>query len=307
MRVVFFGTPGFAVPALRALLDGGHDVAAVVTQPDRPQGRSRSLLVPPPVKEIALAHRIQVLQPDRPSGDLFAETLRRAQADLGVVVAYGHILRPEILAVPPHGMINVHASLLPRWRGAAPVQAAILAGDEVTGVSIMEMEAGLDSGPVLLRSAIPIGPAETAGELSTRLAQLGADALTDALALMEDDAARPEPQDHSAATVAPKLTREVARLDWRRDAEALARATRAYDPAPGAWAHQGGEAIKLYRGVATRDEGEPGTVLAAGETLCVATASGALEVREVQPAGKRRMPVREWVRGRGAAAGTRFQ
>jgi methionyl-tRNA formyltransferase len=307
MRVVFFGTPGFAVPALRALLDGGHDVAAVVTQPDRPQGRSRSLLVPPPVKEVALAHRLPVHQPDRPSGDLFAETLRRSQADIGVVVAYGHILRPEILAVPPLGMINVHASLLPRWRGAAPVQAAILAGDPETGVSIMEMEAGLDSGPVLLRAATPIGPTETAGELSTRLAQLGADALMDALALLEDDAARPEPQVHAAATLAPKLTREVARLDWRRDAEALARATRAYDPAPGAWTQLEGEAIKLFRGAATPDGGEPGTVLSAGDTLRIAAASGALEVREVQPAGKRRMPVREWVRGRGAAAGTRFQ
>jgi methionyl-tRNA formyltransferase len=306
MRVVFFGTPGFAVPSLRALLDAGHDVAAVVTQPDRPQGRSRSLLVPPAVKEIALAHRIPVLQPERPVGDLFIETLRRAQADIGVVVAYGHILRPVVLDVPPGGMVNVHASLLPRWRGAAPIQAAILAGDPVTGVSIMEMEAGLDSGPVLLRATTPIGEEETAGELADRLARLGADALLEAVGLLEDGSARPEPQDDAAATFAPKVTREAARLDWMRDAAALARATRAYDPAPGAWAFRDGEPVKLFHGSAVPGDGEPGTVLAAGDTLRVATGAGALEVREVQPAGKRRMPVAEWTRGRGVAPGTRL-
>lgn len=306
MRVVFFGTPGFAVPSLRALLDAGHDVAAVVTQPDRPQGRSRSLLVPPPVKEIALAHRLPVHQPERPMGDLFLQTLRRAQADLGVVVAYGHILRPAVLAVPPGGMINVHASLLPRWRGAAPIQAAILAGDSLTGVSVMQMEAGLDSGPVLLRAATPIGPQETAGELADRLAQLGADTLLEAMGLLEDGSARPEPQDGAAATFAPKVTREAARLDWMRDAAALARATRAYDPAPGAWALRDGEPVKLFRGSAVDGAGRPGTVLAVGETLRVATAAGVLEVRDVQPAGKRRMPAAEWTRGRGVEPGTRF-
>jgi methionyl-tRNA formyltransferase len=306
MRVVFFGTPGFAVPSLRALLDAGHDVAAVVTQPDRPQGRSRSLLVPPAIKEIALAHRIPVLQPERPVGDLFIETLRRAQADIGVVVAYGHILRPAVLDVPPGGMVNVHASLLPRWRGAAPIQAAILAGDPITGVSIMAMEAGLDSGPVLLRATTPVGEDETAGELADRLARLGADTLLEAVGLLEDGSARPEPQDDAAATFAPKVTREAARLDWMRDAAALARATRAYDPAPGAWAFRDGEPVKLFHGSAVPGEGEPGTVLAAGDTLRVATGAGALEVREVQPAGKRRMPVAEWTRGRGVAPGTRL-
>lgn len=306
MRVVFFGTPGFAVPSLRALLDAGHDVAAVVTQPDRPQGRSRSLLVPPAVKEIALAHRIPVLQPERPVGDLFIETLRRAQADIGVVVAYGHILRPAVLEVPPGGMVNVHASLLPRWRGAAPIQAAILAGDPVTGVSVMEMEAGLDSGPVLLRAATPIGAEETAGELADRLARLGADTLLEAVAVVEDGSARPEPQDDAAATFAPKVTREAARLDWMRDAASLARATRAYDPAPGAWTIRDGEPVKLFHGAALPGGGDPGTVLAAGDTLRVATAAGVLEVREVQPAGKRRMPVVEWTRGRGVTPGSRL-
>ncbi|HJS47556.1 MAG TPA: methionyl-tRNA formyltransferase, partial [Gemmatimonadales bacterium] len=205
MRLVFFGTPAFAVPSLRALLDAGHDVAAVITQPDRPQGRSRSQLVPPPVKEIALAHRIPVHQPERPAGDLFAETLRRAQVDLGVVVAYGHILRPAILAVPELGMINVHASLLPRWRGAAPVQAAILAGDRVTGVSIMRMEAGLDSGPVLLRATTPLGDEETAATLTERLARLGADTLVEALERVAGGGAPAEPQDEAAATLAPKV------------------------------------------------------------------------------------------------------
>jgi len=188
-------------------------------------------------------------------------------------------------------------------------QGALVAGDlgvPVTGVSIMKMEAGLDSGPVLLRAATPVGEDETAGELADRLAQLGADTLLEAVGLLEDGSARPEPQDDAAATFAPKVTREAARLDWMRDAAALARATRAYDPAPGAWAFRDGEPVKLFHGSAVPGEGEPGTVLAAGDTLRVATGAGALEVREVQPAGKRRMPVAEWTRGRGVAPGTRL-
>lgn len=306
MRVLFFGTPAFAVPTLRSLLDAGHDVAAVVTQPDKPQGRSRSLLVPPPVKEVARAHRIPVHQPDRPVGDLFAETLRRAQADLGVVVAYGHILRPEVLAIPPKGMINVHASLLPRWRGAGPIQATILAGDPLAGISVMQMEAGLDSGPVLLREPTPVGEEETAGELADRLAQLGAKALLDSLDLIARGEAHFEPQENSAATLAPKVSREVARLDWRTPATSLARAIRAFDPVPGAWASLDGQTVKFHRARAVAGAGSPGTVLAAGDTLKVAAGEGAVEIREVQPSGKRRMPVAEWVRGRGVSEGGRF-
>jgi methionyl-tRNA formyltransferase len=306
MRIVFFGTPEFAVPSLRALLRERYQVVGVVTQPDRPHGRSRSTLVAPPVKTEALNVDIPILQPARPLGDVFLAGLRRLEPDLGVVVAYGHILRPEVLALPRLGMINVHASLLPRWRGAAPIQHAILAGDTETGVSIMQMDPGLDSGPVLHRVATPIGPDETAGALAARLAELGATALVDALSLLAAGFARPEQQDAAAATFAPKIDRDSAHLDWRRDAVALARQVRAFDPAPGAWTTHEQGALKLYGAVPVRDRGEPGCVLAAGERLVVACGDGALAVREVQPAGRTRLSVTEWTRGRGIAVGARL-
>src|SRR5688500_19953077 len=181
MRIVFFGTPTFAVPSLEALLHGRFTIAGVVTQPDKPHGRSRSQLIAPPIKIVAARAGIPVLQPVRPVGDVFTTSLRRLEPDLGIVVAYGHILRPEVLSLPPRGLINVHASLLPRYRGAAPIQHAILRGETETGVSIMQMEAGLDSGPVLHRVATSIEIGETAGALSVRLAELGAAGLIEAL------------------------------------------------------------------------------------------------------------------------------
>jgi methionyl-tRNA formyltransferase len=306
MRIVFFGTPSFAVPSLQALLHGHFTVAGVVTQPDKPQGRSRSELVPPPVKLLARSAGIPVLQPVRPVGDVFTASLRRLEPDLGVVVAYGHILRPEVLALPPRGMINVHASLLPRHRGAAPIQQAILAGDSETGITIMLMEEGLDSGPVLHHVTTPIGPDETAGSLAGRLADLGAVALVETLSLFSGGLARPQPQDHSRATYAPKLDREVARLLWDRDAAALVRQIRAFDPAPGAWANLNTGTIKLFGGREASSSGEPGTVLEAGAQLVIAAGSGAVAVSEVQPAGKNRLPVEAWVRGRGVTVGQRL-
>src|SRR5918993_2149516 len=196
MRIVFFGTPAFAVPSLQALLQDRFAVAGVVTQPDKPQGRSRSELIAPPVKIAALAAGIPVLQPIRPVGDVFTASLRRLEPDLGVVVAYGHILKPEVLSLPPNGMINVHASLLPRHRGAAPIQQAILEGDPQTGITIMQMEEGLDSGPMLHRVTTPIEPDETAGALAQRLAALGATALVEALSLLSRGLMRPQAQDH---------------------------------------------------------------------------------------------------------------
>src|SRR5918992_4542721 len=216
MRIVFFGTPAFAVPSLQALLRGRFTVAGVVTQPDKPQGRSRSELIAPPVKIAALAAGIPVLQPIRPIGDVFTASLRRLEPDLGIVVAYGHILRPEVLDLPARGMINVHASLLPRFRGAAPIQHAILSGDRETGISIMRMEEGLDSGPVLHRVSTPIADGETAGSLTARLAQLGATALVEALSLLSAGSVKLQPQDESRVTYAPKISRETARLDWSR-------------------------------------------------------------------------------------------
>ena len=307
MRIVFFGTPEFALASLRALLQSRFDVAGVVTQPDKPQGRSRSQLVPPPVKVVAQSEGLPVLQPVRPTGDVFIASLRRLEPELGIVVAYGHILRPEVLTLPPRGMINVHASLLPRFRGAAPVQHAILKGETETGVSIMQMEAGLDSGPVLHRVSTPIEPGETAGSLSVRLAELGATALIEALSLMSAGLARPQPQDASRATFAPKIDRDTARLSWAMDATTLVRQVRAFDPGPGAWTLLNGDSLKLFGAREVAGTGEPGTVLAAGERLVVAAGRGAVAVQEIQPAGRGRLPVAAWVRGRGVSPGQRLE
>jgi methionyl-tRNA formyltransferase len=307
MRIVFFGTPEFAVASLNALLRERFTLAGVVTQPDKPQGRSRSTLVPPAVKVAALEAGLPILQPARPVGDLFLASLRRLEADLGVVVAYGHILRREVLDAPARGMINVHASLLPRFRGAAPVQHAILAGDRETGISIMKMEEGLDSGPVLHRVSTPIAEGETAGTLTTRLAALGATALVAALSLLSSRAESAEPQDPAAATYAPKISRETARLDWTRDAASLERQVRAFDPVPGAWTSLDGAPVKLFGGMPAVGGGEPGAVLAASDRLVVAGGTGAIAVSEVQPAGRNRLTVEEWVRGRGIAAGSRLE
>lgn len=299
MRVAFFGTPSFAVASLQALLGASFDVALVVTQPDRPQGRSRSTLVPPPVKEAALKAGLDVLQPDRPIGDVFRRALEHARADIGVVVAYGHILKPEILGVPRLGMINIHASLLPSYRGAAPIQWSILGGDPGTGVSIMQMEAGLDSGPVLHQVRTPIEHDETATELTARLADLGAQALVDTLSLLSAGAARPKPQEHSAATFAPKVGRELAHIDWSEDAAAVHRRIRAMDAEPGAWTLLDGEPFKCFgANLAAEGAGPPGQVLATGTAVRIACGTGAVEVKQVQPAGKPRMSATAWSSGR---------
>ncbi len=303
MRIVFFGTPLFAVPSLEALLADGAQVVAVVTQPDQPQGRSRSTLISPPVKQVAERHRIPVLQPERPAGDVFLAALRHVRPDLGVVVAYGHILKPAVLALPGRGMINVHASLLPRLRGAAPINWAILRGDPETGVSIMQMEPGLDSGPVLGQSATPIGGEETAGALTERLARLGAETLVATLDLMRKGKLTPRPQDHAEATFAPKIDRTVTRVSWADDAAAVSRRIRAFDPAPAAWTTLDGVNIKLFRARPAEGGGRPGEVLAVGPGLRVATGRGAVEISEVQPAGRSRMTAEAWGRGRGVRTG----
>jgi methionyl-tRNA formyltransferase len=303
MRIVFFGTPLFAVPSLEALLGDGAQVVAVVTQPDQPQGRSRSTLIPPPVKQVAERHRIPVLQPERPAGDVFLAALRHVRPELGVVVAYGHILKPAVLAVPARGMINVHASLLPRLRGAAPINWAILRGDPETGVSIMQMEPGLDSGPVLGQAATPIGAEETAGALTERLARLGAETLLATIDLMRKGKLTPRPQDHAEATFAPKIDRTVTRVNWADDAGAVSRRIRAFDPAPAAWTTLDGINLKLFRARPAEGGGRPGEVLAVGPGLRVATGRGAVEISEVQPAGRSRMTAEAWGRGRGVRTG----
>jgi len=259
------------------------------------------------VKTIALAAGLDVVQPDRPVGDVFHRALEHARPDVGVVVAYGHILKPEILTVPRLGMINVHASLLPRFRGAAPIQRAILTGEESTGITIMQMDAGLDSGPMLHSVRTPIGPAETAGELTVRLADLGAQALIDALSLLGAGAARPKAQDHAAATLAPKVGREMAHIDWTDDAAVIARLVRAMDPEPGAWTHLNGQPFKLFGAKVVDTKGPPGLALAAGTMLRIACGKGAIDVHAVQPAGKAKMPASAWAAGRREAPLPRFE
>jgi len=306
VRVIFFGTPEFAVPPLEALLGEGFDVVAVVTQPDKPQGRSRSTAVAPPVKLAAEAEGVPVLQPARPSDPEFVAQARALAPDVGVVVAYGHILKPDLLALPRRGMINVHPSLLPELRGAAPVEWAILHGLEKTGVTIMLMDAELDSGPILHQIPHHIDPEVTGGELSEHLSEMGAQALVEALALLETNGLEPRPQDHARATYAPKLTRDAARIRWAEPAERVARVIRGLDPRPGAWTELDGREVKLFGAHVVEERGSPGAVRSTDDGLLITAASGAVRVDEVQPAGKPRMTAADWVRGRGVRAGQRF-
>lgn len=308
MRVLFWGTPEFATPTLRALLGEGFDVVGVVTQPDRAVGRSRSTLEPPPVKRVALEAGVPVLQPERPRGEEFLAQLRELAPDVSVVIAYGHILRQEVIDLPPLGTYNVHASLLPALRGAAPIQAAIREGLDETGISIIRLVLALDAGPVIHRVATPIAPDETAGELTLRLSELGALAMVEALALLDLGQVVEEPQDESQATYAPKLDRGNTRVDWTAPAPAVAGAIRACDPRPGAWTTHRGSDLKLFGArLAPGLDGTEGEVSAIdddGMTVCCG--NGSIRVSAVQPAGKRRMPPAEWARGRGIAVGDRL-
>ena len=307
MRVVFFGTPEFAVPSLRALLGEGFDVAAVVTRPDKPRGRSRSRALPPPVKIAAEPEGVPVLQPELLRDAEFLTALRALAPDIGVVVAYGHILPSDLLAIPRRGMVNVHASLLPELRGAAPIQWAIMRGLEQTGVSIMQMDAGMDTGPVLCQLPTPLPADETAGELSQRLSELGAQALIEALALLEQVGIEPRPQDNARATHAPKITRSIARVRWTDPAEVVARTIRALDPEPGAWTLLQEAEVKLFGATpVTHGPGAPGEILVSDAHLIVATGSGAVDIEEVQQEGRRRMDAGDWTRGRKIGPGHRF-
>lgn len=312
MRILFWGTPDFATPPLRALLGEGFDVVGVVTQPDRPRGRSRSQLDPSPVKQVALAEGLPVLQPEKPRGDAFLDEVRALAPDLSVVVAYGHILPRAVIDLPTHGTLNIHASLLPLLRGADPIRAAIRQGFATTGVTIMRMVPQLDAGPVLHALETPISDDETGGELTTRLSELGAQALIEALALMETGALRETPQDDALATYAPKTEREHARLDWTRPAEDVARAIRAYDPRPGAFGVLRGADVKLFGVrpvvVEERPDVTPGEVIALGpQGMDVKCGEDAVRVAWAQPAGRPRLSVADWARGRGVELGDVFE
>ena len=307
MRVVFFGTPEFAVPSLAALLAADVEVAAVVTQPDRPSGRSHSRLTAPPVKQFAATAGLPVWQPERPRGETFLTQLRSAEADLGVVVAYGHLLPGELLEIPRMGLVNVHASLLPRWRGAAPIQWALLSGDPETGVSIMRIATGLDTGPVWHQERIPIGADDTAGALTLRLAELGARTLLGALpAVARNDV--PGAQSDVGVTHAPKIDRDTARIRWHDPAVAVSCRIRAMDPAPGAWTVLDGKEIKLFGPTVLASEAAPpGSIVAQPSRLLVGTGEGMVEIAAVQPAGRRRVTATEWLRGAHVTGATRFE
>ena len=315
MRVLFWGTPEFATPPLRALLGEGFDVVGVVTQPDKPVGRSRSRTQPPPVKRVAIDEGLPVLQPERPRGSEFVAELRALAPDISVVVAYGHILPQDVLDLPARGTLNIHASLLPDYRGAAPIQAALRDGLEWTGVSIMRMVQKLDAGPVILQLGTSVNEDETYGELALRLSELGAAALIEALALIEAGEAQEVPQDDSLATYAPKIDRSLTRVDWARDASVVARTIRAYDPRPGAFTTLQGTEVKLFgaRPTTSSQAAAPGTVVATGRDagaeggLLVACAGTAVRILQIQPAGKKRMRGDEWARGRGISVGDRFE
>jgi len=309
MRVLFWGTPDFAIPPLRALAGEGFEVVGVVTQPDKPVGRHRTKLEPPPVKLVALEESIPVLQPDRPRGDEFLGELRSLEPDISVVVAYGHILPTNVIDLPKLGTVNIHASLLPMLRGAAPIQAAIREGHAETGVTIMRMVKALDAGPMLLQVRTPIPDDETYGELQLRLAEMGALALIEALALIDIGEAAERPQDESRATYAPKVDRTMTRVEWTADAITVSRIVRAYDPRPGAHAMATTGEVKLFGARLAPDarQGEPGEVLAIDDDgMTIACGSGAVRISTVHPAGKRRLSPRQWASGRGIAVGERL-
>jgi methionyl-tRNA formyltransferase len=308
MRLIFAGTPHFAVPSLRALLRDRHQIALVLTQPDRPAGRGLRESASP-VKELALSQGLPLAQPATLREPGVQAMLAAVGADAIVVVAYGLILPPAVLALPPFGCLNVHASLLPRWRGAAPIQRALLAGDGESGVSIMAMDAGLDTGAVYRRVSVALAADETGGSLHDRLAATGAEALAAVLAELAAGTARALPQPAEGVTYATKLDKRETQIDWRQPAAEIDRRIRAFDPFPGAAGTLAGERLKLFRSQALSSPvaTAPGAIVAVGrEAITVACGDGAVRVAEVQKAGGRRLPVADFIAGNPLRPGTRF-
>ena len=304
MRIVFMGTPGFAVPCLARLLDDGHEVAGVFTQPDKPRGRGYKLM-PPPVKELALERGLPVYQPAKMRDGEALSILRELSPELVVVVAYGKILPKEILELPKYGCVNVHGSLLPRWRGAAPIQWSVIAGDAEGGVTTMYMAEGLDTGDMILRRATPIGPDETSDELYERLAALGAQALSETVTLIAAGRAPREPQDDAASCYAPMLSKELAEIDFSKPAREVHNLVRGMNSWPVAHTTLGGKLLKVYRTRAAQGKGAPGE-LRGVKSFTGACGEGAVELVEIQAEGGRRMNAADYLRGHPVAAGTRL-
>ncbi len=303
MKLIFAGTPEFAAQALAAIIAAGHEVALVLTQPDRPAGRGMALQ-PSPVKKLALEHGIEVFQPTTLKDAEAQGRVAAVGAEVMVVAAYGLILPQAVLDVPRFGCINIHASLLPRWRGAAPIQRALLAGDRETGVCIMQMEAGLDTGPVLLRGAFPIELSDTTATLHDRLAALGGELVVQALAGLPLPA---EPQPADGVTYAHKIEKAEAVIDWRRNSAELDRHIRAFNPFPGGQASFGGAVVKVWAAKPVDGKGEPGQILALDKhSVVVACGDGALALSELQKAGGKRLPVQQFLAGHPLRVGEHF-
>jgi methionyl-tRNA formyltransferase len=314
VRLIFLGTPAFALPSLDRLVADGHALAAVVTQPDRPAGRGQALRAAP-VKRRALALGLPVLQPERIREPAVAERLRALAPEALIVVAYGQLLPSPLLALAPHGCLNVHASLLPAYRGAAPIAWALIRGERETGVSIMRLDAGMDTGPVCLQRAVPVGPDETAGELHDRLAALGAAALAEALRLVAEGRAAFTPQDHGRASLAPRLTPADLWIDWKAPAREVHDRIRGLAPAPGAVARWRGQLLKLLRSAVAseadppgEDPVAPGTIVGLGAGgIVVRAGRGTVRLLEVQAPGRRVLPAAAFARGARLAAGERLE
>lgn len=308
MRTIFFGSPDFAVPCLEALHDIG-DVAVVVSQPDRPAGRGLAIR-PPAVKQRALELGLEVWQPAKVRTAEFAERLRALEADVAVVVAYGRIIPRAVLDAPAAGCVNVHASLLPRWRGAAPIQWSIVHGDEETGVTLMQMDEGMDTGPILATASTPIAPDDDAATLSERLSKMGAELLREQLPRYVAGDLTPQPQEEGAATMAPLLKKDHGRIDWNKSARAVHNQIRGMNPWPGAHTVLGERGIKVHRALASTLDPEgaaPGEVIALDrEGILVACTEGTLEIQELQESGRKRVDARSFASGRGVSVGDRF-
>jgi len=299
MRLVFFGTPEFALPSLQALVRAGHRIAAVITQPDRPAGRGGRLL-PPPVKRFAESLGLVVRQPERIREAEFIAWLRSLEPEAGVLVGYGQIIPQTIIDIPPLGIINLHASLLPKYRGAAPIEWAIARGETRTGVTTIRIDAGLDTGDILLQRETEIGPEETAIELRERLAAMGAQLLVETLEGLLAGTVVPRPQDHAQATLAPRLRKEDGRIDWNWTAREIANRVRAFQPWPGAYTWLRGKLLHIWRARAqdASGSGPPGSLHAQADRLWVSCGSGsALEILELQLEGRKRMPATDFLRG----------
>ena len=310
MRILFWGTPDFAVPSLRALANDGVEIVGVVTQPDRPAGRGRRVKMSP-VKEEALALGHEVLAPIRPQDQEFIERITELKPDLSVVVAYGHILKRGILDLPSLGSVNVHASLLPQLRGAAPVNWAIIRGHEQTGVTVMRMVEAMDAGPIIHQLSEPISDEDSASELMSRLSELGSLALREALGSIKRGDTEEREQLEDAVSYAPKVDRKSARIDWTLSANEVALFIRGMDATPGAWSELAGMPIKFFRPslVPESEFSQPGAVIRADteKGLVISASSGGVLVSEVQPAGRQRMNTLDWINGRGVKLGQHFE